>query len=82
MSTTVTQRNAVLTMLYNAGKSGVCGTAFLRAQIPRYSARIIELRNDGHRIERVRCYEPGHDSVQWRYVLTVGEQLTLEEATK
>lgn len=48
-----TQREQVLATL--AEGDPICGTAFLQARIPRYAARVNELRRDGWRIERVPC---------------------------
>ena len=48
-----TQKEYVLNQLKTRGT--VCGTWFLQWNIPRYAARIYDLRTDGHRIERVRC---------------------------
>ncbi len=49
----MTQKQFVLKELRLRGT--VCGTWFLKYHIPRYSARIYDLIQDGHRIERVRC---------------------------
>lgn len=50
----MTQRERVLTMLKQAGREGVTNGQFVDAQILRYSARIMELRNAGHVIEKHR----------------------------
>ena len=39
----------------------LCGTWLLRMHMPRYAARINELRAYGHDIETVRCEEPYHN---------------------
>ena len=48
-----TQKEFVLDQLRERGT--VCGTWFLQFHIPRYSARIYDLIQDGHRIVRVPC---------------------------
>ncbi len=64
----------VLHMLQRNPK-GVCGTR-MRG---RFSARIFELRDLGHIIDKERCDDPwhGHRTVQWRYVLRQGGQMVL-----
>ena len=49
----MTQKEFVLKELRHRGT--VCGTWFLQYHIPRYAARIYDLIQDGHRIERVAC---------------------------
>ncbi len=48
------QKETILGLLryYSAG---VCGTVFLEAHIPRYAARINELRNEGYTINSIPC---------------------------
>lgn len=70
------QRERVLMML----KSGpVCGTDFLKVYVPRYSARILELRQQGHVIESRPCKNTwhGHATAQTVYELAVSDQLRL-----
>ena len=56
-----TQAGDVLKMLEDAGV--VCGDAFLRAYMPRYAARILDLRQAGYTINRVPCpYDDHHHS--------------------
>ena len=50
----MTQIERVLESL-RANGDGVCGTLFLKEGIPRYAARIGELRSAGHNIVRVKC---------------------------
>ena len=50
----MSQRERVYTMLEQAGREGVTNGQFVDAQILRYSARIKELRDAGHRIEKHR----------------------------
>ena len=50
----MTQREQVLHMLEQAGERGVTTADFLRAYMPRFSARIKELRDAGHRIDTER----------------------------
>jgi hypothetical protein len=60
-----TQREKVLEMLEQAGPQG-CDTAdFLRVYVPRFSARIQELRAQGKEIETERIAEG-----RFRYTLT------------
>ena len=55
----MTQKELILSTLRNY-REGVCGNYFLEAHIPRYAARINELRNDGHTIDSIRCPHPYH----------------------
>jgi hypothetical protein len=50
----MTQREQVLHMLERAGERGVTTADFLQAYMPRFSARIKELRDAGHRIDTER----------------------------
>ena len=63
-----TQTEQVLAMLRNGP---VCGTRFLARHIPRYPARIWELKSEGHAISKRRCTDPGHRhaSAQWKWFL-------------
>ncbi len=67
-----TQAERILAML-QAWESGVCGTQFLEAMMPRYPARILELKRDGYGIERVSCPYSylGHPSAVATYRLDV-----------
>jgi hypothetical protein len=47
----MTQKSRVLSMLTIAGEAGVTTQEFLKAYIPRFSARINELRNEGYDIQ-------------------------------
>lgn len=53
------QRETVLAMLRDAGDRGVTSNEFFASMLPRFSARIHELRNEGHRIEK-EPVEQGH----------------------
>ena len=64
----LTQRERVLSMLTEAGDEGVPTASFLREMIPRFSARIEELREAGHTIRSERV-----SSGSWRYTL-VGDE--------
>ena len=79
-----TQKATILDQLRLWGDSGVCATTLLSMRIPRYAARIKELRDDGHRIETVPCLFHPHKTRQVRYVLTpdlhAGQLSLLEEA--
>ena len=65
-----THRNKVLRMLSDS-ELGVCSTEFLKARMPRFSARLKELRNMGHEIENRKCFATSHrhTSHQVRYIL-------------
>ena len=47
----------------------VCGSVYLEAHMPRYAARINDLRNDGHTIETGRCKV--HKTATYRLVTDV-----------
>lgn len=57
----------------------VCGTVFLKLYIPRYSARILELRQRGHVITTRPCKDQwhGHQSPQTLFELAETDQLRL-----
>ena len=55
----MTQRETVLAMLEEAGERGVSSNAFYAAHLPRFSARLHELRNAGHMIT-TEPVEQGH----------------------
>lgn len=65
---TETQRASVVRSLR---QGPVCGTEFLEDMIPRYAARIHELRQAGYSIETRKCSDPTHrhESRQVEYVL-------------
>lgn len=48
--TNKSQKSRVLALLKSAGSRGVRSTEFLSEHLPRFSARIYELRNEGHLI--------------------------------
>lgn len=60
----MTQRETVYTMLRRAHKDGVTNGAFAEAEILRYSARIEELRREGHAIVKQRV-----SAKCWKYTL-------------
>jgi Helix-turn-helix domain len=60
----MTQRDTVYSMLRRAHKDGVTNGAFAEAGILRYSARIRELRREGHPIARQRL-----SARCWKYTL-------------
>ncbi len=70
-----TQADRVLQMLRES-ELGVCGTEFTNAYVPRYSARLKELRDAGHRIENRKCHALSHHhrTKQTRYVLIAPRQ--------
>ncbi len=47
-----TQKETVLRLLTDAGEGGVSSSQFFAACLPRFSARIFELKKDGHHIEK------------------------------
>ena len=63
-----TQTEQILAMLRTGP---VCGTRFLTRRIPRYPARIYELKQEGHAIGKRRCGDPWHRhaSAQWEWFL-------------
>lgn len=50
-------------------KEPTCGTTFYRWMMPRYSARINELRNEGHQISKRTCNLHHHESTQFVYFM-------------
>ena len=50
----------------------VCGTQFLEVNVPRYGARIAELKKEGVDVRRRICANPGHHhqtrQYEWRIV--------------
>lgn len=75
MSDTMTQKQKVKTMILHGPRDAVCGTTLLGAHIPRYAARIYELRQDGWPIQKRQCTDPGHAhaSTQFEYFVEVPE---------
>lgn len=71
MDEKLTGDELVLVMLRDAGPRGVCGTTFLEAYQPRYSARIYNLKKLGWNItEKRRCdMHDWHDTAQWVWEL-------------
>lgn len=55
----------------------VCGTRFLAAYMPRYAARIHELRAEGHQIASEPCRMHDHETSQTVYRLETEDQLRL-----
>ena len=81
----MTQKETILRSLIDRGSVGVCGTEFLDMHIPRYSARIHELKADGYTITTRRCDITTHRhlSGQTAFVYTPtpqGHQLTIGDA--
>lgn len=70
----LTQKERIMLLLRTGP---VCGTDLLKYHMPRYAARINELRNDGHTIARRRCERHQHSSTQYEYVLIDPNQLEL-----
>ena len=50
----LSQKERVLSTL-RVRPDGVCGVTFLEQRIPRYAARILDLKHDGFHIERIPC---------------------------
>ena len=59
-----TQKETVLAMLDQAGPEGVTSNQFYNARLPRFAARIFELKADGHEVVK-EPVEHGH----FRYIL-------------
>ena len=61
------------TVLWMLRRGWVCGTEFLDLHIPRYSARIDELKALGYGFDRRRCTRHPHKSPQyeWRLVTSI-----------
>ena len=70
------QADRVLRML-RENELGICGTDFLKVRIPRYSARLKELRNAGHVIENRKCHSHHHQTKQVRYILIPPREHTM-----
>ena len=70
---TGTQNDLVLAMLEARGT--VCGDAFLRVYVPRYAARILDLRQLGWLIEKVKCpyRDHTHTAALASYQLAAGQ---------
>lgn len=70
----MSQDTRVLEMLRHGW---VCGTEFLDERLPRYSARICELRKRGFVIVRQPCDNPRHRHAsrqdQWRLIAAPSE---------
>ena len=64
MSKKPTQKETVLAMLEEAGPEGVTSNQFYRAMLPRFAARIFELKGEGHTVVK-EPVEDGH----FRYIL-------------
>lgn len=64
------QADRVLRMLEES-ELGVCAVDFLEAYIPRFSARLKEIRDTGRVIEKRKCFSTSHRhrTRQVRYVL-------------
>lgn len=60
----VTQRATVLEMLRSAAGRGITSGEFYAARLPRFSARILELRDTGYVIQSERLR-----AGSWRYTL-------------
>jgi hypothetical protein len=75
----MSQNDRVLAMLR---RGWVCGTEFLDERMPRYGARIYELRRRGFLIASRPCADPQHRHAsrqeQWRIIAepSQGGQLT------
>ena len=54
----MTQRETILRMLEEAGDRGVTGNTFYANFLPRFPARIHELKKQGHNIQRFPTEEP------------------------
>jgi len=70
-----TQKQTVLAMLEQAGPEGVTSNQFYNARLPRFPARIHELKAEGHDVVK-EPVEQGH----FRYIL-VGRSLTPQQSS-
>lgn len=68
----MSQRNQILRMLEDAGDQGVTGNQFYAACLPRFAARIKELRDAGYRIVTERI-DANHFSYKLLSDRTVGK---------
>lgn len=68
----MSQRDQILSMLENAGETGVTGNEFYAACLPRFAARIKELRDAGYRIVTERI-DANHFSYKLLSDRTVGK---------
>ncbi len=64
----MTQQEDVLSYLL---EDPVCGTSFLNWRIPRYAARIWELRGKGYQITSERCQIEYHHHLSPQTVYTL-----------
>lgn len=69
-----TQKQTVLAMLDEAGPEGVTSNQFYAACLPRFGARIHELKAEGHQVVK-EPVENGH----FRYIL-VGRSMTPQQS--
>ena len=70
----MTQRQQILQMLRDAYPGEVTTADFLRANLPRFSARLLELRGEGHRIVGRRL-----GASSWAYRWVSGETVGARE---
>ena len=79
----MSQKETILGLLRNY-REGICGTYFLEAHIPRYAARINELRNEGYTIDSISCPSPYHthraNIATYQLVRTPGQPDTSPDA--
>lgn len=64
----------MLTYRFREGR-GVCGTEFLDLYMPRYAARVLELRGEGWQIVTQECKQHAHETKQVEYVLLVDRRV-------
>ena len=72
----MTQQEDVLLYLQ---EEPTCGTSFLNWHIPRYAARIHELRGKGHQITSERCQIEYHHHLSAQTVYTLSNHSWLTE---
>jgi hypothetical protein len=70
----MSQKSKILGMLE---LGPVCGTRFLSEYMPRYAARIHDLRSDGHTITTEPCRLHDHSTPQVVYRLETESQMSL-----
>jgi hypothetical protein len=65
----VTQRETVLRM----ARKGACSVEFLRAYIPRFGARLWELKRDGYNVEKAMCRNKRHFQKSTQFVYRIAQ---------
>ena len=69
-----TQKERLLRLLQDQDQ--VCGAQLLTLRMPRYAARVADLKADGHNVVRLKMC-PTHLTAVYQLLPTVDEQLPL-----